>query len=413
MSKKLRERLAFVLLAIASAAFIIICNGVTTKGAVLFSAQTSEGISRNVVRVDEITGIDEKVTDLGGGTTFTTTVISYKGLILFGERFGDTISATQSYDTMTTRRPVPVEPGDVVFVYEAPPEQGGTFTGSFVRLTVLIPAFIVFLILLVVYARFKGVCSILALGFTIFSVFFVFVPAILSGRNIYFWSLMICAYSIVITPLFVGGFNKKSLSAALGCAGGVAVAAGLTAALDSLMKITGSVDDDSQMVEFILEEPIDLRAVVFASILIGALGAALDVSMSIASSVSETREMNPGIEKSELLSFGMNVGRDIIGTQISTLVLAYIGGSLSVVLLLIAYQSTLFDLLNIEMVVIELLQGLIGAFTILFTIPATALVSSLLLGERRNDAPAQTHPDGKRVYHAHPDHPQDSFRIGH
>ncbi|MDO4566666.1 MAG: YibE/F family protein, partial [Oscillospiraceae bacterium] len=189
---------------------------------------------------------------------------------------------------------------------------------------------------------------------------------------------------------------------------------------NSLMRITGAVDEDAMYVVLILSEPIDLKAVTFAAILIGALGAALDVSMSIASAVSEISEGEAGASRGQLAQSGLKVGRDIIGTQISTLVLAYIGGSLSAVLLLIAYQSSVFELLNLELVIIELLQSLVGAFTILFTIPATALVSAALLSreaKRPQNGERETAGE-KRLYHAprsvsRPERGEGEFKIGH
>lgn len=369
--------LLYAALAAFSLAFVAAGNAITSRGAKLLSGQTADGIKTSVVRVVEIKDVKETTQPMGGDSYFTLTEIVYNAKALRGEREGEIITATQTYDTISSLVPTPVRAGDVVFVYAYP--DGSVSTGSHLRLPTLIAAFAAFALLFVLFARFKGASSLFALLMSVLSVFFVFVPAVLSGRNVYFWALVICVYTVAITPFFVGGFNAKSVSAALGCLGGVAVAAALTAALNSLMRITGAADEDAMYVALILDKPIDLRAVVFAAILIGALGAALDVSMSIASAVSEMSDKSPDATASQLARSGMNVGRDIIGTQISTLVLAYIGGSLSVVLLLIAYQNTTLELMNLEIVIIELLQSLVGAFTILFVIPATALVSARLL----------------------------------
>lgn len=394
---KKRDRVLYLLLLAFSALFILLGNRYTRTGALMFTGQTSVQVDTYVVRVDAV--LDTKIAENTlGNMPMTQTTIKYSGTILAGARRGETLVATQSFDNLTSLSHVAVEPGDWVFVHLTPATSSDYYTGNFFRLRQLVPVAVLFFVLLLVFARAKGFNSIIALGFSILSIFLVFIPAILSGKNIYLWALLICAYSIVITPFFIGGFSRKSVAAALGCIGGVAVAGALTALLDAWMKITGSVDEETMMVSFILDEPIDLRAITFAAILIGALGAALDVSMSIASSVSELNDVQGGGDFKTLVRSGMNIGRDIIGTQISTLLLAYIGGSLSVTLLLVAYQNSLVEMLNIEMVVIELLQALVGCYTILFTIPATALVcGSMFTGERPRRT-AQTAPVHKQRF---------------
>ena len=402
-----KNRLLYLLLLIFSVALVVVGNRVASDGAKMFLGQTGVQTERRIVRVDAVLSVDEKQTEIGDAFTMTETNIQYTGTVLFGEDRGEAIAAHQTYDSMTGRLPTPVEKGDWVFVYLTPGTTNDYYTGEFVRLKILIPAALIFCVLLIVFARFKGFSSLLALGLSVLAIFLVFVPAILAGRNVYLWAFFVCLYSIMITPFFIGGFNRKSTASALGCIGGVAVAAALTALLNQLMKITGSVDEDAMMVSFILEEPIDLRAIAFAAILIGALGATLDVSMSIASSMYEMTEMTPDVGIKRLTAYGMNVGRDIIGTQISTLVLAYIGGSLSVVLLLVAYQASVIEMLNLEIVIIEMLQALIGAFTILFTIPATAAVCGIMFGNRGGGGDRR-----RKKRRARKPQPQ-SFRIGH
>lgn len=390
--KKKRDALLYILLLAVSVALIVIGNRIAAEDAAMFTGQTAYITDTYIVRVDAV--LDRKVeeTVLGESLTMTQTRIKYSGTILAGERKGDGIVATQSYDTLSSLAQVPVEAGDWVFVYLTPETSSDYTTGNFIRLKQLVPAAAVFFILLLVFARFKGLSTTIALSLSVLSIFLVFIPAILSGLNVYFWAILICIYSILITPFFIGGFNRKSVASALGCIGGVAVAGVLTAFLNSWMKITGSVDEETMMVSFILEEPIDLRAITFAAILIGALGATLDVSMSIASSVSELNDVKGGADFKTLVRSGMNIGRDIIGTQISTLVLAYIGGSLSVTLLLVAYQNSVLEMMSLELVIIELLQALIGCFTILFTIPATAVVCGAMFANRPSNGDGESAP---------------------
>ncbi len=408
--KTTKDKTLYLILLIVSVALVWAGNRLTSKDATMFVGQSGMQTERHIVRVDTVLSSEDKETILGEGFTMRENTIKYTGTVLFGEQKGMPVTAVQQYDSLSGRIPTPVEKGDWVFIYLLPETTGGYHTGEFIRLKVIIPVAIIFCILLIFFARFKGLSSILALGLSVLSIFLVFIPAILSGRNVYVWAVLICLYSIMITPFFIGGFNKKSIASALGCIGGVTVAGVLTAFLNQIMKITGSIDEEAMMVSFILDEPIDLRAIAFAAILIGALGATLDVSMSIASSMYETTEMTPEISLKKLTAYGMNVGRDIVGTQISTLVLAYIGGSLTVVLLLVAYQSSVMEMLNLEIVIIELLQALIGAFTILFTIPATAAVCGLMFSGGKPKVPEKQIPTSRK--HGKKKGKQQ-FKIGH
>ena len=137
--------------------------------------------------------------------------------------------------------------------------------------------------------------------------------------------------------------------------------------------------------------PIDLKAIIFAAILIGALGAIMDVSMSISSSLWEVKEKSGATSFNTLFRSGMNIGRDVMGTMANTLILAYIGSSLSIVLLLSAYSTSLIYLLNREMIVVEILQALVGSFGILFAMPLTSFICAIIYkenSERIHDEPS-------------------------
>lgn len=121
-----------------------------------------------------------------------------------------------------------------------------------------------------------------------------------------------------------------------------------------------------------------MKSIIFGCIVIGALGAIMDISMDISSSLYEIKKHRKDITFSEMLKSGMEIGRDVIGTMSNTLVLAYIGSSLSSILLLLTYSSSLFEVLNREMVIVDLLQAVIGSMAILLTIPFTAIVGAWL-----------------------------------
>ncbi len=299
---------------------------------------------------------------------------------------GETVTATQTIsDGVIAGDRREVAPGDRVTLMNnaAGDEANYVFTG-YVRTGALLGLGIVFVLAMLLFGRGKGLMSMLALVLTCAAVFCCFVPAVLAGRNIYFWTFLVCAYIAVSTLLLIGGGSRKSLAAMLGCLGGTAVAALVMAVTDHFLHMTGFLDDNAAFLLYLdTPRPIDLRALLYAAVLIGALGAVMDVAVDIASALHEIAASVEGISFAALLRSGITIGRDLIGTMSNTLVLAYIGSSLSVVLLLAGGSGTsLFYLLNQERIVFEILQALVGSFGILAALPLTAAVSALLFGRR-------------------------------
>ena len=116
-----------------------------------------------------------------------------------------------------------------------------------------------------------------------------------------------------------------------------------------------------------------------AGILISSLGAVMDVSISIASSVQEIYSLNPKLTEKELFISGMNVGRDMMGTMVNTLILAFAGTSLSMFIVIYSYNLTNNQLFNMDMVNIVVLEGLTGSFAVILTVPIIAYISSQLI----------------------------------
>ncbi len=268
----------------------------------------------------------------------------------------------------------PVEEGDRVIVDNSLGTQW-QFT-NYVRTNYVIWLSVIFVALLLLFGGIKGFNALVALLFTCLSVFVVFIPAVISGENIYIWAVVICIYTILSTILIINGYNTKSLMAILGCAGGVLIAGILTLIMNRVLRWNGIMDADCQ--RLIMEFPdMDLLALIFASVTIGAMGAVMDVAMSMASALHELKLKAPHISAKEMYKSGMAIGRDMMGTMANTLVLAYIGSALEVTLLQVIYNGSLFELMNKERIILEIMQAVVGSFGILLSIPFTAFICSL------------------------------------
>lgn len=386
-----RPQVYYLLTILFSVLFLCWGASVSIPGANLFRNEAE--IVSIPCQVTEITLDKTDMGELGAGSGnyYLERTLVFDGVVLSGEQKGQTIQAVQIIDNLSGAAVYPVEPGDKIFLYPLQePSHGAMWqAGDYYRSPALGWLGALFLAGLILFGRKKGVNTILSLVFTCLAIFVVFVPAILSGYNPYLVSLGICGFVIAMTLSLVSGFTLKSLASALGCAGGVLTAGLLTLLCTHLLKLTGMVDDTSVYVSLLNEDhPIDMLGILFAANIIGAMGATMDVAMSISSSLHELKEKAPGLGFGQLFASGVNIGRDIMGTMSNTLILAYIGSSLSTVLLFASYQSSLMQLLNREAIVIEILQALTGSIGILCTIPISACIASLLYRPLSAPAPA-------------------------
>lgn len=346
-----------------------------------------------------VVGIQEREInqyDLGDGNMVEETIIHFFARVLSGEHKDELVFASQSSDPFYPIPQKEIEIGDKILLHRVgtSPYDMSWQLGEYVRTDALLILCGVYALLFVILGGAKGVWALLGLAFTCGAVFLVFIPAVLAGRNIYFWSMLVCLYAIASTLLLVSGANKKSAAAGIGCAAGVLLSGLLTLVMSGVLMLTGFVNEDSVYLATMRPDgALDLKAVVFAGILIGALGAVMDVAMSIASALWELAEQTEEPHFGMLLRSGLAIGRDVMGTMANTLVLAYIGSSLSVVLLLIAYATSTLGLLNREMIVVEILQALVGSMGILCAIPLTSLISATLYPKRKKPAPPAGRPD--------------------
>ena len=310
-------------------------------------------------------------------------IVLFEGEFMNGYKKGERELMVQRVDDLYAVEMRPVSEGDKIAVYRNPDEQIDVnyMFAEYNRVTILWWLVGAFMFLLLLFGRKKGVSTIISLALTIGAIFLVFVPAVLSYCNIYLWSLMTCVYIIFMTLLIVNGYTKKSLAAIIGCVGGVAVTGALVKFCDLFLHTTGLVDEDALYLMMLNpENPLDIKAVVFAAIIIGAVGAVMDVAMDISSALAELKSQVPDISTAQIVKSGFTIGRDIIGTMSNTLILAYIGSSLSCTLLMVAGNPSLLLLFNTEMIVVELLQTIAGSFGMLLTIPLTSVVCGVLYG---------------------------------
>ena len=381
INMKKRDRLLYILTVIFAALYIFVCNRIATADKKEYTLNYDVGTPQKV-QVTQV--IDPNYKDVVyEGFETDDRIILFEAKFLKGYRKGETFNAIQSIDSMYAIDQRVVQPGDKVIVYlnQNPAVTDVKYMfAEYHRVDFIILLYVLFCLLLLLLGKKNGINTLVSLVFTVASVFFVFIPAVLNGGNIYSWSISVCIYIIIMTLLIISGFSKKSIAAIIGCSSGVCMAGILTVLSTKICHLTGLTTEDAMYLLFLnSENPIDLKAVTFAAIILGAVGAIMDVSMSLSSSLAELKEQVGNMSAKQITRSGMVIGRDIMGTMANTLILAYIGSSLSVTLLLAAYNSTQPLLLfNTEMILVELLQAVAGSLGILLTIPLTSIICGFL-----------------------------------
>lgn len=231
----------------------------------------------------------------------------------------------------------------------------------------------------------KGIKSVITLIFTGIMILKVLLPLILHGYNPIFVAIIICIAVVVVTLIIIGGINKKTITASIGTLGGVFISGILALIVGHGAKITGLAGEHAQTLAYVRKGmSFDFKGILFAAIIIGALGAVMDVCMSVASSLSEIEEVKPDITKKQLIKSGMNIGRDIMGTMSNTLILAYTGGALQLLLLLMATKITYIQFINLDMISSEIVTALAGSIGLVWSVPITVLIG-VAIGRKNNE----------------------------
>lgn len=225
----------------------------------------------------------------------------------------------------------------------------------------------------------KGARGALGLIFTFAAIIFVYLPLVYRGVQPFWAAVFICAVTTVVTLLLIGGLAKKTLCATLGTLAGVVIA-GVTATVFSyLTGVTGyNVSDIESLMTLYQVKGIQVGGLLFSGLLISALGAVMDVAMSISSAMQEICGQNPQISRFELMQAGMRVGRDMMGTDANTLILAFAGASVSMLVMDYAYDLPFLQIINSNNIGIAVMQGLSGSFGIVLSVPATVLMAACI-----------------------------------
>lgn len=239
----------------------------------------------------------------------------------------------------------------------------------------------IFFILLLLIGKKKGFTSIISIISTIALIFFMLLPMILNGFCPIASAVLTGIISTVITIYLVGGLNSKSSSAIIGTSISLIFAGVLSMLAIYFAHLTGFAGEENMFL-YTARPDLSFTGILSASMIISALGALMDTAVSIASTVNEIFETDKSLSVKQLFKSGMNVGRDIIGTMSNTLILVYLGSSLTLVLLSSNIDMNKF--FNLNQVATEILSALTGSIAILFCVPITAIIAAYLIKKQQD-----------------------------
>ena len=236
-----------------------------------------------------------------------------------------------------------------------------------------------FLLMLWIIGGKKGFKSAIGLVFTFICIIYLFLPILYKGYSPFLSAVIVIILITIVSLYLIDGITKKSISAMIGTIIGVIIAGICAAGFGYVAKISGyNVSEVEELVFVANNTELKVGGILFSAILIASLGAVMDVSMSISSTLTEIYNHNKNIGRVELFKSGINVGRDMMGTMTNTLIFAYVGGAMTTLVINYAYDLSYRQLANSYVIGIEIMQGLSGSLGVVLTVPITALIASFL-----------------------------------
>lgn len=378
LAQWLREEKAGCLVLLAAAALFALARVWAVSGAAETDSGATEYAEYETAVIEQVLSDNTEADEASDG--------GYRGEQLLivrvtsGRYAGETM---QAYNYVGPLYGVPLGEGDgctlILSTYA-----DGSHTATvyeYNRATPLLIVALLFLAVTVAVGGRTGLKSLAALAVTLATLFFVLIPLLMKGLPTLPAVFCACAYIAVVSLTITGGWRRKTVCAMLGAIAGTALALLFALAAQALARVDGLRISDVEPLLQLRQSgtPIGLRGLLVGGVVISALGAVMDVTMGIASSMQEVREANPALARGALFRSGMNIGRDMVGTMTNTLILAFIGSGFTLILYLYSLGLSTHQLLSSAYLAIEVVSGVSSSVGVILSIPITAAVSAVLL----------------------------------
>ncbi|MBU1935142.1 YibE/F family protein [Patescibacteria group bacterium] len=276
--------------------------------------------------------------------------------------------------------------GDMVSVYISELEDGKTQydIADYYHFDGLLLAFVLFCILAIFIARKKGFYSIISVVISLFFFYTIILNAVQIGTSVILAGIIYVLLITILTIPLIHGFNKKSASAIIAVNIGYVIGFILTYLFTAVIQI-GHTPSEEFRILLIQFPDVNIHQILIVSLFLGAVGALIDVAVTICSAIFEGMKEHPELTFSKTYKLGMGVGKDILGSMINTLLLAYLAASFPfLVLMTLAKFNNIYEFLNYDFVALELARIFIGAASIILLIPITSITAAYLILKKVN-----------------------------
>lgn len=379
------ERNSIIVLAAAATIFLAVFFHIYSqdlfKGAEdLFSPYGNEIVEFEKATVTDILSDDLRIDEVAGDAYVGTQEL--KVIVKSGHYKGDEMIV---HNYIGPLYGVPISVGNSV-VLTIKTHADGTNSATvyeFNRIPIMATFLLIFFIIVVIVGGRTGLKSLIGLSFTIICLFTILIPLLLRGAPTIFTTFLVCAYIALVCFTILGGVHRKTISAFLGTVSGAFLAMIFGIVVQHIAKIDGYRLEDAEAMLQLKQVGqlinLDVKGLLVASIIISALGAVMDVAMSISSSLEEVYAANPSLTRNALFKSGMNIGRDMVGTMTNTLILAFLGSEFTLIIFLYSRGLTFYHLFSTAFVSLQTISGISSSMGMVLAIPLTALIASTLI----------------------------------
>jgi len=254
---------------------------------------------------------------------------------------------------------------------------------DYVRRDSLLWLFIIFVVLVAIVARWRGITSLLGMGASFIVIFKFILPKILAGSDPIQIAIIGSLFIIPITFYLSHGFNKKTTVAVIGTVIALIITGVLAGIFVESAKLTGFASEEAGFLQIAKQGNINIRGLLLAGIIIGVLGVLDDITVSQSAIVLQLKKANPKLKFEELFKRAMDVGQDHISSMVNTLVLVYTGAALPLLLLFIDNPHPFSEVVNYEIIADEIVRTLVGSIGLILAVPITTIIAVLSITKRK------------------------------
>lgn len=236
----------------------------------------------------------------------------------------------------------------------------------------------VFAVVIIIFSGYTGVRTLLSFAFALLSIWKILIPAMLRGYNPLLVALIVGNVLTIVTLLLVAHFSKKAYAAIISSVICSLATCLLAIIFGNLFNIHGAVMEGAESLLYAGFMNIDLTSIFQAGIYLASSGAILDLAIDISSALEEIVSNNPSVSKAELMKSGLNIGKSVVGSQTTTLLLAYMGSYITIMMVYMAQGTPIMNIFNSKTIAAEMLHTFVGCLGLVLVSPLTSIICGLI-----------------------------------